>query len=154
MAASKTVSPDILARVRRLAEAEPQVGFVTTRRDGTSQASLVRGGLLDHPTTGRPAVVVLVRGNTVKLRNLRRTPRATVFFRAGSDWATTEGPVTIVGPDDPCAGFGAQRFGELRRAAATAVARTDKSWDEFDALLDKERRAVVFVEIERAFSNR
>jgi hypothetical protein len=154
MAASEPVSPATLAELRRLAAAEPQMGFVTTRRDGTSQASMVRAGLFDDPMTGRQAMAVLVRGYALKLRNLRRTPRATLFLRAANDWATAEGPVTIIGPDDPHPDFDAQRFAALRREVATAIGRKDKSWEEFDALMDRERRAVVFVALERAYSIR
>jgi PPOX class probable F420-dependent enzyme len=145
-------TPAHLDKVQRYVDADHQVCFITTRRDGTSQATLVRGGLLDHPISGRPAVVSLIRGNTAKLRNLRRTPRAAVFFRGGSDWATAEGPTTIIGPDDPHDAFDRARFEQLRRAAATAVARSDKSQEEFERIMEAERRAVVLVEIDRVIS--
>ncbi len=146
-------APEQLERLQRLLEADHQAAFVTTRPNGTSQASLVRAGLLAHPVTGAPAVVVLVRGGTVKLRNLRRIPRATVLCRAGSRWATVEGPVTLIGPDDPHEGIDRARFEALRRAAATAVARSDESWEAFDHLMDAERRALVFVTIERLYGS-
>jgi PPOX class probable F420-dependent enzyme len=147
-------APAQLATLRALVEADHQIVFITTRRDGTPQASLVRGGILDDPTTGQPAVVALVRGKTVKLRNLRRTPRATAFLRSGSDWATVEGPVTIIGPEDPREGVDAARLDALRREAAVAVARSDKTPEAFQRVMDTERRALVYVAMERVFTQR
>jgi len=85
----------------------------TLRADGTIQSSVVNAGVLRHPFTGQPAVGFVVRGGTRKLDNLRARPRATVVIRGGWEWAAAEGPVELIGPDDPAPGG--------RRAAAAAA---------------------------------
>src|SRR5437899_6455597 len=78
---------------------------VTTRRDGSAQASLVSAGVADNPLTHRAAVAFVAGGNTRKLVNLRQRPRATAVAKSGYQWATAEGTTTIIGPDDPQPGF-------------------------------------------------
>jgi Pyridoxamine 5'-phosphate oxidase len=143
-------APDV-ERVRRVADADHQAMFATARRDGTIQASLIRAGVFDHPLTGRPTVAALLRGNTVKLRHLRRIPRATVLFRSGGQWITVEGCTSLIGPEDRGEGYDPASFPELRRAVYRAAGGTpDEAWDR---LMDEERRALVFVELERVYSN-
>src|ERR1700704_3264318 len=76
----------------------------TLRTDGTIQSSVVNAGVLDHPVTGRPVVGLVAMGGSRKLANLRAHPRATVVVRVGWEWAAAEGPVELVGPDDPLTG--------------------------------------------------
>src|SRR3954468_24331873 len=77
----------------------------TTRADGTIQSSVVNAGVLDHPVTGLPVVGLVARGDSLKVANMRRRPRATVAIRAGWQWAAVEGPVELAGPDDPLPGI-------------------------------------------------
>jgi hypothetical protein len=62
----------------------------TLRGDGTIQSSVVNGGVLDHPLTGRP-VVGLGQGGSRKLANLRARPQATIVVRSGWEWAAADG---------------------------------------------------------------
>lgn len=143
-------APDV-ERVRRVADADHQAMFATVRRDGTIQASLIRAGIFDHPLTRRPTIAALLRGNTVKLRHLRRIPRATVLFRSSTAWVTVEGRTSLIGPEDKAGGYDPASFPELRRAVYRAAGGTpDEAWDR---LMDEERRALVFVELERVYSN-
>jgi len=140
--------------VRRLVAADHGLAVVAvTRRDGTVHASVVNGGVVDDPISGRPAVGLVVAGSTVKLRVLRRTRRATIVFRAGWEWVAVEGPVSLYGPDDLPDGFGAERVSPLLRAVFTAAGGTHDDWDEYDRVMAAERRTAVLIEPERITSN-
>src|ERR1051325_5508649 len=109
-------SPEDVALVRRVAAADHNGAVVaTTRRDGSVQATIVTAGVMEHPQGGQPTVAFVARGGTVKLRNLRRDPRMTVVFRAGREWVTIEGRVSLIGPDDLGQGFAASAVPQLLR---------------------------------------
>src|SRR5215475_1219024 len=82
----------------------------TTRPDGTIQSSVVNAGVLDHPVRGEPVAAFVSAGNAARLRNLRARPRVTVVVRAGWQWSAVEGPVELVGPDDPVEGIDAEKL--------------------------------------------
>jgi len=137
--------------VRRLAAADRGLAIIaTTRADGSVQSSLVNAGVLDHPVTGEPVVGIVVAGAALKLRLLRRSGRAAVTFRAGWEWVAVEGPVTMIGPDDPAAGVD---LPSLLRAIFTAAGGTHDDWDEFDRVMAAEARVGVFVAPARISSN-
>ncbi|MEV0293662.1 TIGR03618 family F420-dependent PPOX class oxidoreductase [Nocardia sp. NPDC050710] len=125
----------------------------TLRADGTIQSSLVNAGVLQHPATGVDVVGVVVRGGTRKLANLRARARMTVVVRVGWEWAAAEGPVWIVGPDDPVPGIDAERLRLLLREVFTAAGGTHEDWDEYDRVMADERRAVVLVVPDRVYGN-
>src|SRR3954462_11579401 len=92
--------------VRRVAAGDHNWAVIATgRRNGSVQATIVTAGVMNHPQGGQPTVAFVARGGTGKLRNLRRDPRATVVFRAGREWVTVEGAVSLIGPDDLTGGF-------------------------------------------------
>jgi PPOX class probable F420-dependent enzyme len=141
--------------VRRLAAADHHWAVIaTTRRNGSAQASVVTAGLMSHPLTGRQTVAFVSRGDTVKLANLRRDPRATVTFRAGREWVTVEGTVSLLGPDDGPADFSRDRVPALLRDVFTAAGGRHDDWAEFDRVMATERRGAVFVALDRVYSNR
>jgi PPOX class probable F420-dependent enzyme len=153
--AATTPSAEALAVVRQLAAAERGLAVVATvRRDGSIQASVVNAGLLEHPVTGQPVVAFVARGESVKLKLLRRSPRATVVFRAGPRWATVEGRATLIGPDDPLAGFPPEHVPPLLRQIFTAAGGTHDNWAEYDRVMAEERRTAVLVELERVYWQR
>src|SRR5438309_10789745 len=95
-----------LTTVQALVAGERGLAVVATSRpDGSVQATVVNAGLLPHPLTGAQVVGFVAMGGSAKLRHLRLQPRATVVFRVGWRWATVEGPVTLIGPDDIPADF-------------------------------------------------
>ena len=66
------VVPADLDSVKRLAPGAGYLAVVaTTRPDGTVHASVVSAGVLDDPVTGRPAVGMVVGGNTPGYVRLR-----------------------------------------------------------------------------------
>ena len=114
------------------------------------QASLVNAGVLDHPVTGEPVVGLVVAGDALKVRLMRRAGRAAVTFRAGWEWVAVEGPVSMIGPDEPAPGVD---LPPLLRAIFTAAGGTHDDWDEFDRVMAAERRLAVFVAPARISSN-
>jgi PPOX class probable F420-dependent enzyme len=140
-------------RVRQLAEADNHATFATARRDGSIQVSLVRVGVIEHPVNGQPTVAVLLRPNTVKLRNLRRRPRAAVQFRLGTQWLTVEGRATLIGRDDPLEGFDAEGFRQLRRAHYLATGGEPETWEAWDRKLEGERGSLAYVAMERVYGS-
>jgi PPOX class probable F420-dependent enzyme len=140
--------------VRRLVAADHGLATVATRRrDGSIQTSLVNAGGLSDPVTGADAVAFVARSNTAKVANLRRDPYASVTWRAGWEWVTVEGPVTIVGPDDAADGIDADGLRRLLRDVFAAAGGTHDDWDEYDRVMAAERRAAVFVAADRVTSN-
>ena len=102
----------------------PEHGLVVvavTRGDGSVQASVVNAGVLSHPDGGE-VVGLVARGDALKLRLLRRRPRATVTVRSGWHWATVEGSVELAGPDDPHPSFTPEEIPRLLRDVFTAPA--------------------------------
>ena len=140
--------------VRQVAGADHNWAVVATaRRNGSVQATIVTAGVMNHPQGGQPTVAFVARGGTVKLRNLRRDPRATVVFRAGREWVTIEGAVSLIGPDDLPAGFQAGAVPQLLRDVFTAAGGTHDNWPEYDRVMAEERRTAVFVDMDRVYSN-
>lgn len=125
----------------------------TLRPDNTIQASVVNAGVLNHPLTGRPVVALVAMGGSRKLANLRVRPRATVVARGGWNWAAAEGPVELIGPDDPVSGIDAERLRLLLREIFTAAGGTHDDWDTYDDVMARERRTAVLVTPDRLYSN-
>ena len=140
--------------VLRLGAADNWLAVVATARaDGSVHASLVNAGLVEDPVTGRPVIGLVAGGGTRKLSHLRRSGRATVVFRSGWEWVAVEGPVRIVGPDDPVDGVRPEDVPGLLRAVFRGAGGSHEDWDEYDRVMAAERRAAVLVEPERIVSN-
>ena len=123
----------------------------TPRGDGTIQSSVVNGGVLDHPLTGRPVVGLVARGGSRKLANLRARPQATIVVRSGWEWAAAEGRAELAGPGDPLPGIGAEELRLLLRAVFTAAGGTHDDWATYDRVMAAEGRTAVLVEPRRVY---
>ena len=146
--------PADLDLVRRLVAADHGLAVVsTTRADGSVQSSLVNAGVLDDPVTGQPAVGLVARADTLKLRLLRRTQRATVAFRSGWEWVAVDGPTRLIGPDDTETGFDLAGLPQLLRDIFKAAGGTHEDWDEYDRVMAAEKRTAVLIEPTRITSN-
>ncbi|HEY3701305.1 MAG TPA: pyridoxamine 5'-phosphate oxidase family protein [Acidimicrobiales bacterium] len=140
--------------VRRLGAADHWLAVVaTTRADGSVHASIVNAGLVDDPVTGRPVIGLVVGSDARKLSHLRRSGRATVVFRSGWEWVAVEGPIRIVGPDDPLDGVPPDDVPGLLRAVFRGAGGAHEDWDEYDRVMAAERRAAVLVDPARIVSN-
>ena len=125
----------------------------TLRKDSTIASSVVNAGVLPHPVTGQSVVGMVIQGGTRKLDHLRERPRATVAVRVGWQWATAEGPVELIGPDDPRDGIDAERLRLLLREVFTAAGGSHEDFGQYDRVMLAERRTVVLVHPERVYSN-
>jgi hypothetical protein len=140
--------------VRRLAAADQGLAIVsTTRPDGTVHSSLVNAGVIDHPVTGEPMVALVARGGAHKLKLFAAAGRANVVFRAGWEWVSVEGPVGIIGPDHPGAGFPPEGVPQLLRDIFTAAGGTHDNWPEYDRIMAEEHRTAVFIAPARITTN-
>ena len=143
-----------LADVARLVAADKGLATVTARRpDGSVQATVVNVGVLPHPVTGDDVVGYVVFGSTRKLAYWRLDPSATVTIRVGWEWATIEGTVDLIGPDDAFSGFDPAGVPQLLRDVFTAAGGTHDDWDEYDRVMAEQRRAAVLVRPQRVYSN-
>jgi PPOX class probable F420-dependent enzyme len=124
----------------------------TARADGTIQSSVVNAGVLADPHSGQDVAAFVTYGKA-KLANLRARPQITVTFRAGWQWAAIEGTARIIGPDDPAPGVDTERLRLLRREVFASAGGTHEDWDEYDRVMERERRAVVLVTPARVYSN-
>ncbi len=140
--------------VTRLVGAGRGLATVTARRpDGSTQATVVNVGVLDHPVAGEPVVGYVVYGAARKLAYLRADPSATLTVRVGWEWTTVEGAADLIGPDDPFPGFDPGGVPRLLRDVFTAAGGTHDDWDEYDRVMAEQRRAAVLVRPERVYSN-
>ncbi|HUF83742.1 MAG TPA: pyridoxamine 5'-phosphate oxidase [Acidimicrobiia bacterium] len=143
-----------LDRVKELVTRENGLAVVfTSRADGTGQASIVNAGVLAHPVSGDPVVGLVVRGDTLKHRHLRKRPHVTVVFRVGWEWVAVEGDADLAGPDDELEGLDPGDVPKLLRDVFSAAGGTHDDWDEYDRVMAKERRLAVLVRPKRVYSN-
>src|SRR5207248_291153 len=105
--------------------------FTTLRGDGSVQASVVNGGVLEHPVSGVPVVGIVAAGGSRKLHNLRADPRATIVVRATWQWVAVEGTATIIGPDDAHPDVDGERLRRLLREVFQAAGGTHDDWDTY-----------------------
>ena len=142
-----------LDEVVQLAGREQFLAVVATvRADSTIQSSLVNAGVLNHPTSGQPAVAFVTYG-AAKLRNLRARPQVALTFRSGWSWATVEGRAELIGSNDPHPGIDAEGLRVLLREIFIAAGGQHDDWDAYDRTMLEQGRVAVFVEPSRIYSN-
>ncbi len=141
-----------LTDIKRLVGGEHGLATVAmTMPDGTAHASVVNAGVLDHPVSGEPVVGFVVRGDSYKLRRLRKDPQTTVLFRVSWDWAAVAGPVEIIGPDDDFDGFDPEQVPQLLRDVFISAGGTHDDWDTYDRVMAEEKRTAILVKPQRFF---
>lgn len=117
--------------------------LATTRSDGRPQLSPVAAAVLDGE------VVVSSRETAMKVKNLRKRPYASLcvfgddFF--GQPWVQVEGAVSVVSLPEAMEGLV-----DYYRA----VAGEHPDWDEYRAAMEREKRVLVRIRVERAGPDR
>lgn len=141
--------------VRRLVDLDHGLAHLSTvRADGSVHATVVNAGVVDHPTTGQPVVAFISRAGTLKLQHLRTSHAATLCWRAGWAWCTAEGPVELVGPDDPHDAIPPEALPPLLRVIYTASGGGEhQDWEEYDRVMAAERRVAVLLIPRRIYVN-
>jgi PPOX class probable F420-dependent enzyme len=127
--------------------------LASVRGDGSVHLAVVNAGVVDHPVDGSPVAAFVCARSTRKLAHLRAHPRATLQWRAGWAWAAAEGPVELVGPDEPLPGFDQAGLPGLLRAIYAAAGGQHEDWAEYDRVMATERRVAVLVRPERVYVN-
>ena len=114
--------------------------LVTRRRDGAPQMSIIACNV-----DGDGRVVVSTRETAVKTKNLRRDARASVLVLPENGvygrWIQVDGTATVLSlPDamEPLVDYYRTTAGE------------HPDWDDYRAAMERERRVLVRIELERA----
>jgi PPOX class probable F420-dependent enzyme len=112
--------------------------LATSRADGNPQLSLVAAGV-DGDT-----VVVSTRETAMKTKNLRRRPRASLIVFTDEfygDSVQVEGPVEVVSLPEAMDGL---------VAYYRQVAGEHPDWDDYRSAMERERRVLLRITVERA----
>jgi PPOX class probable F420-dependent enzyme len=117
--------------------------LATMRRDGAPQMSPVTVGVDDDGS-----LLISTRETAVKTANVRRNGRASVCaFEDGffGQWVQAEGPASV--ESLPAAMDGLVRYYRL-------VAGEHPDWDDYRQAMERDRRVLVRIHIERVGPNR
>lgn len=143
-----------LADFARVAAADRGLCVASAARaDGSIHSSVVNAGVFRHPTKGHEVAAFVAYGGAKKLAHLRARPHATLVARAGWAWASVEGDVELIGPDDAYEGVDAEALRLLLREIFTAAGGTHDDWPTYDRVMAKERRVAVLITPTRIYSN-
>lgn len=138
--------------VRRLVTLDHGLASLSTlRADGRVHVTVVNAGVVDHPITGDAVAAFVGRPGTRKLANLRERSRASLSWRAGWAWCTTEGDVELIGPDDPVAGIDLPPL--LRSIYSASGGGEHDDWAEYDRAMAAEGRVAVLLRPARIYVN-
>jgi PPOX class probable F420-dependent enzyme len=124
---------------REFLRANHHAVMATTRADGTTQMSPITVGV---DAEGR--AVVSSRETAYKVRHLRALPYAAIcafgdgFF---GEWVQVEGPVEVVPLPDAM---------ELLVTYYRDIRGEHPDWDDYRAVMERERRVILRLSIERA----
>ncbi len=116
--------------------------LATTRADGGPQLSPVAAAVEGD------TVIVSTRETALKTKNLRRRPRAALLvFTDGfyGDWVQVEGPVEVVSLPEAMEGL---------VAYYRQVGGEHPDWDDYRAAMERERRVLLRITVERAGPDR
>jgi PPOX class probable F420-dependent enzyme len=121
-------------------------GVITTHQpDGSMHASIVVCGAYQGH-----AAFVIVRGKSVKTRNLRRDPRCTVLAVTDDwrSWVSVEGTVQLLDYHNTDAETMRVKLREVYRACGD---RDHPDWEEYDRAMRQQDAVIVLVRPERVY---
>jgi PPOX class probable F420-dependent enzyme len=121
-------------------------GVITTYQpNGAAHASIVVCGAYQGHAT-----FVIVRGNSVKVRNLRRDPRCTVLAVTADwrGWVTVEGQAQLFDYGNTDAAVLRNMLREVYRACGD---KDHPDWEEYDHAMRQQNAVVVLVRPERVY---
>ena len=112
---------------------------------GHAQTTVVSAGLVDGQ------VAFVSRGDTVKVRNVRRSGQCSVTLVNPDNrrYVTVQGAASVHGWDNT----DEAALLDLLRRAYGAAGRPPESWNDFDASMREEQRTVVLVTPERVYGS-
>jgi len=116
--------------------------LATTRSDGNPQLSLVATAVEGD------VVVVSTRETALKTKNLRLRPRASLIVFTDNfygDWVQVEGPVEVVSLPGAMDGL---------VAYYRQVAGEHPDWDDYRSAMEREKRVLLRISVERAGPDR
>jgi PPOX class probable F420-dependent enzyme len=147
------VANDDLDRLAKLAALDRHLAVcVTEGAAAAPQVSVVNIGVVGDPETGEPRVGFVSRRGA-KLANLRRRPHATLVVRAGWEWISVSGAVTLAGPDDPHPALGGDGLRLLLRLIFHAAGGQHDDLNRYDEVMAAERRCAVLLTPQRFVTN-
>src|SRR5919199_2358356 len=115
--------------------------LATHRRDGRPQMSPVSVGIDGE---GRP--VISTREPAYKVRNIRRDARVSVCVMSdGWDWIQVDGTATVISLPEAM---------ELLVEYYRSVAGEHPDWDDYRQAMERDRRVILRIDIERAGPDR
>jgi PPOX class probable F420-dependent enzyme len=113
--------------------------LATQKADGTPQMSPVA-----HAVDADGRIMISTREPAMKVKHLRERPRAWVCGLPDSffgKWVQAEGPVEIISLPDAM---------PLLEEVYRGIAGEHDNWDEYRAAMEKDRRVVIRITIEKA----
>src|SRR5882757_2360357 len=128
-----------ISQAQDFVRANPRGVLITYKRDGSAQSSPVLAAI-----DGSGALVVSSREPAYKVRNLRRDPRVAycgLTERFFGSWLQIDGTAEIISLPDAMEGLV-----DYYRA----LSGEHSDWADYRAAMEKERRVLISVRIERA----
>jgi PPOX class probable F420-dependent enzyme len=127
-----------LDKIQDIVALNHEAVFITFRRSGAAQMSIVTVGLLDN------GVAFTISPGSAKLANLRRNPRCSLMVsrRDWDDYAVLEGHAQVLSPDATSIEELRLTLREVYRAGS---GKEHPDWEEFDQAVQKDRRSAIIV---------
>jgi PPOX class probable F420-dependent enzyme len=132
-----------LEQARKFIRTQHRAVMATRRKDGSPQLSPVACAI-----DGDGKVVVSTRETAMKAKNLRRDPAVSLCVISDSfygDWVQVDGRATVVPLPDAMEGL----IDYYR-----SISGEHPDWDDYRAAMEKERRVLVRIDLERAGPDR
>ena len=132
--------------VSGLLERNRVVTFVTYRKDGRPQMSLVTVGRVGD------ALAFTTRTRNAKFHNLVRDPRCALMITRPdfSAYAVLDGDAEVVGPHNTSPDALRLKLREVYRASA---GKEHPNWDEYDAAMVEQQRSAILLTPSRLYAN-